>query len=156
MTKAAKQHPGDRERTRKAVTMVITPPMALTTKTSPLIAPRAATPWVSRKRKAEAADHRAVAHAELADPGDLRTAAPCQAKLKPRMPMLKSPARSSSRTRAPRHRIRMPGIPSGRDFARRSTNSGSIKAGAGAAPATAFHPVAIRNSGRRDNPHRNG
>ena len=38
----------------KTVTMVMTPPMALTTKTSPLMAPRAAMPWVNRNRKAEA------------------------------------------------------------------------------------------------------
>ena len=34
----------------KTVTTKIMPPMALTTKTSPLTAPRAAMPWVKRKR----------------------------------------------------------------------------------------------------------
>ena len=42
-----------------------TPPMAPTTKTSPLIAPRAAMPWVKMKQEGRCQKQRPVAHAEL-------------------------------------------------------------------------------------------
>ena len=126
----------------KAVTMVTTPPIAPTTKTSPLTAPRAAMPWVKRKRKEEA---QIIAPYPI--PNWRSPSAPNAAfihwKLNPRMPMenpwmINQPNPSAPAT------VRMRKY-AGSDFSRPRARSGR-RSGISKGASHSFSPCPIRNA----------